>query len=266
MENDELNNSPLPPHQMEEQFDEIAPRHDRTLRYYARLDHFEGESSTIQNSCQFMGDASEDPHTHLIDFLELVETCKYNGATIDVIMLRIFPFSLKGETDTESIYQAWKILCAMLRKCPHRGMSNSDILNVIDATSGGSIMSKTTAEVIQLLNEISENSVQWLSNRLIIKKVGEVNQAEVLNSLTQQITTLTQKFETFQVSSQSLPQLKNVESHHSAIRNLEIQVSQIATLVSGQIQDALPSNTERILRNISKLSLCTKVKILMIHM
>ncbi|KAK4733634.1 hypothetical protein R3W88_007895 [Solanum pinnatisectum] len=180
------------------------------------------------------------------------------------------------QTDTECIYQAWKILCAMLRKRPHRGMLNPDIL--------GSIMSKTTAEVIQLLNEISENAVQWLTNKIIIKKVGGVNQAEVLNSLTQQITALTQKFETFQVSSQSLPQLKNqsniedllskhlkatkdlihkhiratnekVESHHSAIRNSEIQVSQIATLVSGQIQDALPGNTERILRNISKLSL-----------
>ncbi|KAH0660249.1 hypothetical protein KY290_029775 [Solanum tuberosum] len=114
MENDEINNNPLPPHQMEEQFDEIAPRHDRALRDYARPGHFEGESSVrrppiatnnfeirtgliqiIQNSCQFIGYVSEDPHTHLIDFLELVETCKYNGVTTYAVMLPLCPLSLK---------------------------------------------------------------------------------------------------------------------------------------------------------------------------
>ncbi|XP_070025966.1 uncharacterized protein [Nicotiana sylvestris] len=38
---------------------------------------------------------------------------------------------------------------------------------------------------------------------------------------------------------------EKVESQHSAIKNLEIQVSQLATLMSGQIQGALPSNTEK---------------------
>ncbi|XP_019257811.1 PREDICTED: uncharacterized protein LOC109236034 [Nicotiana attenuata] len=38
---------------------------------------------------------------------------------------------------------------------------------------------------------------------------------------------------------------EKVESQHSAIKNLEIQVSQLATLISGQIQGALPSNTEK---------------------
>ncbi|PHT55257.1 Aspartate--tRNA(Asp/Asn) ligase [Capsicum baccatum] len=47
MKGDELNNNnnPLPPHQVEEQFDEVAPRHDRVFRDYARPDHFEEESS-----------------------------------------------------------------------------------------------------------------------------------------------------------------------------------------------------------------------------
>ncbi|XP_070006171.1 uncharacterized protein [Nicotiana sylvestris] len=38
---------------------------------------------------------------------------------------------------------------------------------------------------------------------------------------------------------------EKVKSQHSAIKNLEIQVSQLATLMSGQIQGALPSNTEK---------------------
>ncbi|OIT30465.1 hypothetical protein A4A49_55540, partial [Nicotiana attenuata] len=208
----------------------------------------------------------------------------------------------------------------------------------------------------QLLNEISENVVQWPSHRMISKKTAGVNQVEALNSLTQQIATLTQKVEAFQVSAHASSQLEKcdacqgnhpnhecqdstqneeqvnvigdrnnysfgspmaqkhpgfqwsnpngaenpqrffnqkqqvqgppgfqnqnrgqqsfqpyqqqpqrshqqsledlmykfikatdekVQSQHSSIKNLEIQVSQLATLMSGQIQGALPSNTEK---------------------
>ena len=38
---------------------------------------------------------------------------------------------------------------------------------------------------------------------------------------------------------------EKVESHHSTIRNMEIQVSQMATLLSGQIEGSSPSNTEK---------------------
>ncbi|OIT22857.1 hypothetical protein A4A49_55470 [Nicotiana attenuata] len=217
-------------------------------------------------------------------------------------------------------------------------------------------MEKTTTQAMQLLNEISENAIQWPSDRMIIKKTAGVNQVEALNSLTQQIATLTQKVEAFQVGAHSSSQLENcdvcqgnhpnhecqastqneeqvnmigyrnnysfgspmaqkhpgfqwsnlngaenpqrffnqkqqvqgppgfqnqnrgqqsfqqyqqqpqrahqqsledlmykfikatdekVESQHSAIKNLEIQVSQLATLMSGQIQGALPRNTEK---------------------
>ncbi|XP_070028738.1 uncharacterized protein [Nicotiana sylvestris] len=203
MENEELNNkNQLPPHQVEEQFDEVAPRRDRILRDYARPDHFEGESSvrrppiaannfeirtgliqTIQQSCQFTGDASEDPHTNLIDFLELVETCTYNGVIIDTIR------------------------------------------NVIDAALGGSIMSKTTSEAMRLLNEISENVAQWPYDRMIVKKAAGVNQVEAWNSLAQQIATLTQKVEAFQVNTQSSSQHENCDICGGNHPNHECQAS-----------------------------------------
>ncbi|XP_070003563.1 uncharacterized protein [Nicotiana sylvestris] len=234
----------------------------------------------------------------------------------------------------------------MLRKCPHHGIQDPDILyifyhglkpstrNVIDAISGGSIMSKTIAEAMQLLNEILKNIIQWPFDRMMVKKAAGVNQVEAWNSLAQQIATLTQKVEAFQVNTQSSSQLENcdvcggnhpnhecqtstqkeehvsmigyrnnysfgspmaqkhpgfqwsnpngaenpqgvfnqnqhqphrahqqsledlmykfikatyekVESQHSTIKNLEIQVSQLATLISEQIKGALPSNTEK---------------------
>ncbi|KAH0698476.1 hypothetical protein KY284_012691 [Solanum tuberosum] len=125
-------------------------------------------------------------------------------------------------------------------------------------------MSKTIAEAIQLLDEISENAAQWPSNRVIIKKAVRINQVEALNSLTQQITALTQKFEAFQratelstVPTTTSDKSTNIEyllnKHLKAtnelinkhIRVTNEKVSQIATLVSGQIQGALPRNTEK---------------------
>ncbi|XP_075112114.1 uncharacterized protein LOC142182092 [Nicotiana tabacum] len=171
----------IPPQvHVDEQFDEVVPRPaNRILRDYARPNRFNCESSvrkppvaannfeirtdliqTIQQSCIFTGDSSEDPHSHLIDFLELVETAKYNGVPPEAIK------------------------------------------NVIDAAAGGSVMGKTTEEALQLLNKIYENVIQWSSERVIIKKTATVNQVDALNTLTQQIVSLAQKFESFQVNTQ----------------------------------------------------------------
>ncbi|XP_070036021.1 uncharacterized protein [Nicotiana tomentosiformis] len=102
----------------------------------------------------------------------------------------------------------------MLIKCPHHDISEHWQLyifyhglkpsskNVIDAAAGGSVMGKTIEEALQLLNEISENAIQWPSERVIIKKAATVNQADALNTLTQRIVSLTQKFESFQVNTQ----------------------------------------------------------------
>ncbi|XP_019240668.1 PREDICTED: uncharacterized protein LOC109220665 [Nicotiana attenuata] len=396
-----------PPVHVEEQFDEVAPRPaNRILRDYARPDRFNCESSvrkppvaannfeirtsliqTIQQSCIFTGDTSEDPHSHLIDFLELVETAKYNGVPPEAIKLRLFPFSLKGDaktwlrslpqgpimtwdqmtqkflnkyfspakttklrqdisnflqTDTESVYQVWERLKAMLRKYPHHDIPEHMQLyifyhglkpsarNVIDAAAGGSVMGKTTEEALQLLNEISENAIQWPSEHVIIKKAATLNQVDASNTLTQQIVSLAQKFESFQVSTQQSNQFEacdmcggnhqnhecqatnqtdeqvnvigykpypfgspmaqkhlgfqwsnpngaensqsfqkqqrpqqahpslddllykyikvtdeKMESQNTSLKNLEIQLSQLAALVSEKIQGPLPSNTEK---------------------
>ncbi|XP_009616481.1 uncharacterized protein [Nicotiana tomentosiformis] len=119
MENQEVEDIQPPVH-VKDQFDEVAPRPaNRIIRDYARPDSFNCESSvrkppvaannfeirtvliqTIQQSCIFSRDASEDPHGHLIDFLKLVETTKYNGVPHEAIKLRLFPFSLKGDAKT----------------------------------------------------------------------------------------------------------------------------------------------------------------------
>ncbi|XP_016490141.1 uncharacterized protein LOC107809947 [Nicotiana tabacum] len=92
---------------------------------------------------------------------------------------------------------------------------------------------------------------QWSSDRMIVKKVAGVNQVEAWNSLAQQIATLTQKVQAFQQSLEDKMYKfikatdKKVESQNSAIKNLEIQMSQLATLMSRQIKGDLPSNTKK---------------------
>ncbi|KAL0420840.1 UNVERIFIED_CONTAM: hypothetical protein Slati_3106900 [Sesamum latifolium] len=48
----------------------------------------------IRSSVQFYGLPDEDPNKHLMNFLEICDTFRFNGVSNDAVRLRIFPFSL----------------------------------------------------------------------------------------------------------------------------------------------------------------------------
>jgi len=60
---------------------------------------FELKSSLINlvQATQFKGKAHEDSSAHLQNFLEIGSTIHINGVDKDVILLRLFPFSLEGK-------------------------------------------------------------------------------------------------------------------------------------------------------------------------
>ena len=60
---------------------------------------FELKSITLQllQGIQFHGFAHEDLNAHILNFLEVCDTVKYNGVSDDAIWLRLFPFSLKDK-------------------------------------------------------------------------------------------------------------------------------------------------------------------------
>ena len=56
-----------------------------------------GTIQMVQNTVQFGGMANDDPNDHLIGFLEICDTFKYNGVSDDAVRLRLFPFSLRDK-------------------------------------------------------------------------------------------------------------------------------------------------------------------------
>ena len=50
---------------------------------------------TMVQQHQFTGPPSEDPNEHLDKFMRMSNTVKLNGVNPDIIMLQLFPFSLR---------------------------------------------------------------------------------------------------------------------------------------------------------------------------
>ena len=58
--------------------------------------NFELKTVTLQmlQNIQFRGLPSENPNTHLTNFIKVCDTVKYNGVTKEALRLRLFPLSL----------------------------------------------------------------------------------------------------------------------------------------------------------------------------
>ena len=61
-----------------------------------QVNNFELKIVTLQmlQNIQFHGLPSENPNTHLTNFIEVCDTVKYNGVTKEALRLRLFPLSL----------------------------------------------------------------------------------------------------------------------------------------------------------------------------
>ncbi|XP_058734316.1 uncharacterized protein LOC131606046 [Vicia villosa] len=112
---------------------------------------------------------------------------------------------------TETLCEAWERYKSMLRKCPNHGFDNLTQIHIfrnglqpqpkllIDATSGGSLLSKSAEEAVSIINRMALNDHQVQYNRGTQKKSGilelDMNDAILAQNklLTQTVEELTKK-------------------------------------------------------------------------
>ncbi|XP_050125696.1 uncharacterized protein LOC126602927 [Malus sylvestris] len=107
------------------------PNKNRTLMEYST------PSVTFSPSCI--------PNLHINEFLEICDTLKIHNMTDEPIRLRLFVFSLKDKAKT------------LLQSLPPNSITTWNDL-MIDAASGGALMTKTVDEASALFNTLAANS------------------------------------------------------------------------------------------------------------
>ena len=109
------------------------------------------------------------------------------------------------QLEGENLAEAWERFHELLRRCPHheltRWMQVLTFYNdprdatrtVIDASTEGALMKKTTEQAYEILEDVATNSNQWPRDRITpIKAVGGVDN-KVLNNLVTHVVQLTKQ-------------------------------------------------------------------------
>ena len=99
------------------------------------------------------------------------------------------------ELEGENLAEAWERFHELLRRCPHhkltRWMQVHTFYNglrdatrtVIDASTGGALMKKTTDQTYEILEDVATNTSQWHKDRITQVKVVGGSDNEVLSNL-----------------------------------------------------------------------------------
>ncbi|KAL0401527.1 UNVERIFIED_CONTAM: hypothetical protein Slati_4182600 [Sesamum latifolium] len=132
----------------------------------------------IRSSVQFYGLPDDDLNKHLMNFLEICDTFRFNGVSNDAVRLRIFPFSL---CDTA---KDW------LQSLPAANRAT------IDAAAGGTIMKKLLSEAFNIIDEIATNLYSYGQER-VDKRTAAIHSIDAVSALSAQMnaqmTALTHK-------------------------------------------------------------------------
>ncbi|KAL0319585.1 UNVERIFIED_CONTAM: hypothetical protein Sradi_5220000 [Sesamum radiatum] len=142
----------------------------------------------IRSSVQFYGLPDEDPNKHLVNFLEICDTFRFNSL------------------DRESLYEAWERFKSMLRKCPHYELSMWQQVQTfyngvtlanratIDAAAGGTIMKKLLSEAFNIIDEIATNLYSYGQER-VEKRTAGIHSIDAISALSAQMTALTHRMD-----------------------------------------------------------------------
>ena len=111
------------------------------------------------------------------------------------------------QNDFESLYEAWERYKDLIRRCPQHGLPdwlqvqmfytglNGQTQTIVDAASGGTLMSMTAEGATSLLEEMALNNYQWPTERTMAKKVAGIHELDPFTTLSAQVASYLIRFQ-----------------------------------------------------------------------
>ncbi|RVW63253.1 hypothetical protein CK203_058654 [Vitis vinifera] len=133
----------------------------------------------------FHGMESENPYAHIKEFEEVCNTFKEEGPSINLMRLKLFPFTLKDKAKVwlnsltprtkknKKFYECWERYMEAINACPHHGFDtwllvsyfyngmSSSMKQLLETICGGDFMSKNPEEAMDFLSYVAEVSRGW---------------------------------------------------------------------------------------------------------
>ncbi|GJR61996.1 hypothetical protein Tco_1504158 [Tanacetum coccineum] len=149
----------------------------------------------------FAGNDNEDAHEHVCRVLEIVDLFHFPGVTHDVVMLRVFPITLKGralrwkkassrkeicnfkqEID-ETLYHAWERYSDLLYRCPQHDLNCQQKVHIfytrLDIStrrmldSSGFITLMTSTQALISIQVMAYHSHNWYDKTTTKEKIND---------------------------------------------------------------------------------------------
>ncbi|RVW20523.1 hypothetical protein CK203_115283 [Vitis vinifera] len=104
-------------------------QHSHMCPYRAASD----QTPYCATSTTFHGMERENPYAHIKEFEDVCNTFREGGASIDLMRLKLFPFTLKDKAkiwlnslrprtkENEKFYECWERYMEAINACPHHG-------------------------------------------------------------------------------------------------------------------------------------------------
>ncbi|GKB11839.1 reverse transcriptase domain-containing protein [Tanacetum coccineum] len=195
---------------------EVAPMAERTMEELLRAptegygeaivlpeinaDHFEIKTNLLQlvQASPFHGYERENPHAHINSFKRITSTLRFRDVSNDVIKLMMFPYSLEGaakvwyEKEPPNSILTWEDLLTQVDSF-YNG-SNENDQDSLNAAAGGNLLSKTTREALDIIE--NKSKVRYSRNKSNVSRMNTTSREsvskmdEIIDKLADQLSTL----------------------------------------------------------------------------
>ncbi|GJY89899.1 hypothetical protein Tco_0505095 [Tanacetum coccineum] len=163
----------------------VAPMAERTMEELLRAptegyreaivlpeinaDHFEIKTNLLQlvQANPFYGRENDNPHAHINSFKRITSTLRFRNVPNDVIKLMMFPYSLEGAAKTCMPHHGFTELTQV--DTFYNGLNDNE-QDSLNAAAGGNLLSKTTREALNIIENKSKLADQLSTLVEIVSK------------------------------------------------------------------------------------------------